>query len=104
MIQLFSLFILVNLIFSSMAFAAADLKTQALSAHNKLRALHQAPNLIWDDTLASYAQNYANRCQFRHSHSPYGENLATGYPSVTAAIHVWYEKERNTLIAIPDFP
>lgn len=54
-----------------------------LVAHNKIRANHGLPSLKWSDTLASYAQEWANHlastnyCKMRHrpSSSPYGENL-----------------------------
>lgn len=67
-----------------------SLEETILSAHNHFRAIHHAPNLEWDDTLANYARQYASKCQFKHSHSPYGENLAAGYPTVNAAINAWY--------------
>jgi uncharacterized protein YkwD len=70
-------------------------QSEVLAAHNKYRALHHASALVWDDELADYAEKYASQCEFRHSSSPYGENLATGYPSISAAVKIWYnERER----------
>ena len=63
--------------------------------HNQFRAKHHAPTLEWDDTLANYAANYAAKCVFRYSSSPYGENLAAGYPTVNAAINAWYAEQKN---------
>jgi uncharacterized protein YkwD len=70
----------------------ASYQSEVLAAHNKYRALHHAPALEWDDELAYYAEKYANQCEFKHSSSPYGENLATGYPSISAAVKIWYDE------------
>ncbi|KAF5357372.1 hypothetical protein D9758_005861 [Tetrapyrgos nigripes] len=63
-----------------------------LQLHNTLRAQYKAPNLIWNDTLATYAQNYVNKCTWAHSGGPYGENLAAGYGNgynINAAFQSW---------------
>lgn len=67
----------------------ATTKREALAAHNALRRHHHAPDLVWDNSLARYAANYASECHFRHSHTPYGENLAEGFSSVTSAVNSW---------------
>src|SRR5262249_36318830 len=69
---------------------SATLKQEALVVHNALRSEYNAPPLQWDNKLATYAEHYASHCQFHHSGSPYGENLAKGYPTVTAAIDGWF--------------
>ena len=46
--------------------------SQYLSAHNTIRAQKGAVALVWDDTLANYAQQWANGCKFQHSGGPYG--------------------------------
>lgn len=54
-----------------------------LVAHNKVRAAHGLSNLRWSDSLASFAQEWANHlastsnCRMRHRPrgSPHGENL-----------------------------
>jgi hypothetical protein len=56
--------------------SASDIQAY-LDAHNTLRAKHGAAPLTWSDTLATYAQNWANRCVFEHSAGPYGENLVS---------------------------
>lgn len=38
-----------------------------------------ASGLAWNDTLASYALDWAKRCAFHHSGGPSGENLAASY-------------------------
>ncbi|KAF5337478.1 hypothetical protein D9758_013583 [Tetrapyrgos nigripes] len=51
-----------------------------MQMHNTVRAKYNAPALVWNDTLATYAQNYVNKCIWEHSNpNPYGENLAAGY-------------------------
>jgi uncharacterized protein YkwD len=72
--------------------SAASFKEEVLAIHNQLRARHYAQPLVWDDQLAAYAENYASKCEFRHSSSPYGENLAAGYPTPAAAIRFWYNE------------
>jgi len=68
---------------------------EALTVHNQLRKQHAAPALQWDASLARFAARYASHCQFKHSHGGYGENLAAGYPSVTAAIQAWYAEKKS---------
>lgn len=83
--------------------AFASTKQEALESHNELRAEHHAAPLVWDASLASYAENYASKCRFQHSRGPFGENLAAGYPSVSAAIHAWYAERKNYSYANPGF-
>ncbi|KAL2927632.1 Pathogenesis-related protein 1A [Bienertia sinuspersici] len=57
-----------------------------LAAHNAARAAVGVGPLAWSDTVANYAQQYANQraadCQLVHSsNDSYGENLAEGYGS-----------------------
>ncbi|KAE8725294.1 hypothetical protein F3Y22_tig00008957pilonHSYRG00006 [Hibiscus syriacus] len=60
-----------------------------LKAHNEFRAQVGVPPLVWNETLAKYAQVYAkkrvNDCKMEHSMGPYGENLAGGYEDSTIA-------------------
>lgn len=71
--------------------SAADIKT-ILDAHNAYRAKHSAPPLKWSSTLANYAQNWSDNCQFKHSGGKYGENLAMGYADWKSAIAGWYDE------------
>ncbi|XP_065633779.1 pathogenesis-related protein 1C-like, partial [Quercus suber] len=61
---------------------AQDSKEDYLNAHNAARADVGVPSLTWDDTVAAYAQNYANQrigdCNLVHSGGKYGENIAWG--------------------------
>ena len=56
-----------------------DVQQQFLSPHNDARAQVGVEALVWDDTVASYAQSYANKrtgdCALQHSGGQYGENL-----------------------------
>lgn len=58
-----------------------DFKQAVLDHHNIHRANHSAPALVWDETLAGYAENTANGCVFAHDMNQggggYGQNLAT---------------------------
>ncbi|KAF3434509.1 hypothetical protein FNV43_RR21594 [Rhamnella rubrinervis] len=66
-----------------------------VDAHNSARAAVSVGSLRWCDTVADYAQNYANQrkgdCRLVHSSGPYGENLAwsSGDISGTAAVNMW---------------
>ncbi|POR30918.1 Cell wall protein PRY3 [Tolypocladium paradoxum] len=52
-----------------------------LDQHNIHRRNHSAPDLVWDGTLAKYAENTGNTCVFQHDMNQggggYGQNLAS---------------------------
>ena len=61
-----------------------------ISLHNKARATVGVGPMTWNNTVAAYAQSYANKrindCALVHSTGPYGENIAVGYyPEFTGA-------------------
>ncbi|PRW59746.1 ATP-dependent DNA helicase Q-like 3 isoform X1 [Chlorella sorokiniana] len=60
-----------------------------LDAHNAARSARGAAALVWNDTLASYAQDVSNTCKFQHSNGPYGENLAMGVATCKEAVDLW---------------
>lgn len=67
-----------------------------LDEHNRYRAAHCAAPLAWSDELAATAQAWANRCEFEHSDTPYGENLAmgtSGYLPPEAVVEMWYAEK-----------
>ncbi|KAJ0925995.1 putative CAP domain-containing protein [Helianthus annuus] len=74
---------------------AQNSQTDYLNAHNTARAQVGVGNMVWNTTLATFAQNYANRriqdCNLVDSNGPYGENLAKGRGSFigTAAVNLW---------------
>ncbi|KZT59649.1 PR-1-like protein [Calocera cornea HHB12733] len=69
-----------------------------LDPQNAERAQFGASPLTWNDTLASAAQGWANKCVFQHSLGalgPYGENLAAGTGSsfgVAQGIQLWLDE------------
>jgi uncharacterized protein YkwD len=80
-----------------------------LAAHNKVRARHCAPPLVWSAEVAKVAQGWANQlrdsgCSFEHSKTKYGENLAAG-TSLTqqAAVDMWYAEVGKYDFARPGF-
>ncbi|KAG2277719.1 hypothetical protein HID58_085353 [Brassica napus] len=61
---------------------------KTVQAHNEIRAAVKVAPLVWNETLAVYAQNYANKLSktgkcahtdMKHSDGPYGENIAIGW-------------------------
>ncbi|KAG2445146.1 hypothetical protein HYH02_008614 [Chlamydomonas schloesseri] len=75
----------------------------ALARHNFYRIKHQAQPLAWSARLQKEAQDWADNCWFVHSSRPYGENLALGHPSITAAMDAWYAEEKVYDYANPQF-
>ena len=85
----------------------SDFASSVLAEHNKKRALHKdTPALSWSNTLASYAQDYADNydCSgtLTHSGGQYGENLALGYDG-PAAVDAWYNEISNYDFSNPGF-
>ncbi|KAM5353976.1 hypothetical protein ACJ41O_000626 [Fusarium nematophilum] len=63
-----------------------------LNSTNVYRGEHNASSLDWNTTLEDFASDYLDSlddCEFEHSGGPYGENLAIGYPNVTASVEAW---------------
>lgn len=69
-----------------------------LSAHNSVRAQHDASPLTWSDDLAKKAQQWADGCLFRHSGGTlgrFGENLAAGTGAaydIDTAVKSWADE------------
>lgn len=78
--------------------AKLDTEMQAvLDEHNALRAKHSAPDLTWDEAMASEAQSWADKCAWGHSNAP-GENIWAGSGSAfsgAAAVKSWYNELTN---------
>lgn len=60
-----------------------------LNSTNAYRRQHNASALVWNNTLQRFAEGVSGGCVFAHSGGPYGENLASGYPSAAAAVAAW---------------
>jgi len=75
----------------------------ALDAHNKYRAMHQAPSVKWSRTLAkdaeAWAQKLANENCLRNGDTDEGENLyaISGKPDLKGSevVDKWYEGVKN---------
>ncbi|XP_027338842.1 pathogenesis-related protein 1-like [Abrus precatorius] len=98
----FSLFYVLGLVLVGQLAYAQDTKADYLNAHNAARSQVGVPNLVWDDTVAAFASNYANQrkgdCKLIHSGDHrYGENLAmsTGDLSGTGAVKLWVDEKAN---------
>ncbi|KAF7844783.1 protein transport Sec1a-like [Senna tora] len=72
-----------------------------LDVHNQARAEVGVGPLSWNETLAAYAQSYADKriddCEMEHSMGPYGENLAMAYENMdgTDAVKLWLTEKEN---------
>jgi pathogenesis-related protein 1 len=81
---------------------AQDTQQDYLDGHNTARTEVGVPPLTWDDTVAAYAQNYANThigdCNLVHSQGgSYGENLAgsPGDLSGADAVKLWVDEKAS---------
>ncbi|CAK8530391.1 unnamed protein product [Lathyrus sativus] len=79
---------------------AQDSPTDYVNAHNAARSVVGVSHIVWDDTVAAFAQSYANQrkdCQLIHSGDDggYGENLSmsTGGMSGTDAVKYWVDEK-----------
>ena len=66
-----------------------------LDVTNLYRRQHNASQLSWNESLASYAKDWSDGCKFEHSGGPSGENLASGYPNTTASIEAWGDERKD---------
>ncbi|XP_043716056.1 pathogenesis-related protein 1A-like [Telopea speciosissima] len=78
---------------------AQNSQNDYLSPHNAARSDVGVGSMTWDDTVAAYAQNYANQragdCAHKHSGGQYGENIAwnSGDMSATDAVKLWVDEK-----------
>ncbi|XP_010053000.1 pathogenesis-related protein 1 [Eucalyptus grandis] len=75
---------------------AQDSPQDYVAAHNAARSQVGVGPMAWDETVAGYARDYANKhasdcTQLVHSGGPYGENLAWASPDLTGtgAVNMW---------------
>lgn len=99
----------------SIAFAtthAQNTPQDYIAAHNQARAAVGVGPVVWDPTVAAYAQSYANQrradCRLVHSSGPYGENIFWGSGKEWSGIEAvnswvsekqWYNYASNTCAA-----
>jgi len=93
------------LIMDSHTAHAQDSPADYVNAHNAARSavdtIIKIPNIVWDNKVAAFAQNYANQrkdCQLIHSGGDrYGENIAesSGNMSGIEAVKLWVDEKPN---------
>jgi uncharacterized protein YkwD len=74
-----------------------------VDAHNRARARHCAPPLVWSPKIAASALRWANTirdrgCKLGHSGGQYGENLAAGTVGMldaAAVVGMWYDEVKR---------
>ncbi|CAK8530396.1 unnamed protein product [Lathyrus sativus] len=99
----FSLMCVLGLIFivGNYVAHAQNSQTDFVNAHNAARSQVGVSNIVWDNNVAAYAQNYANQrkdCQLVHSGGRYGENIAKSFGgdlSGTDAVKLWVSEKPN---------
>ncbi|KAE9595038.1 hypothetical protein Lal_00041250 [Lupinus albus] len=82
---------------------AQDSQADYLNAHNAARSEVNVANLVWDDTVAAFAQSYADQrkgdCNLVHSGGGgiYGENIAMSTGDLTGndAVKLWVDEKPN---------
>ncbi|KAI4318741.1 hypothetical protein MLD38_032411 [Melastoma candidum] len=104
-------FFLLALAIIPLSVSAQDSPDDFVAAHNAARQEVGVGPMSWDDTVASYAQQYAGQragdCQLIHSGGPYGENIAGGSGDLSGvdAVNMWvgeksdYHYDSNTCTA-----
>ncbi|XP_071690137.1 pathogenesis-related protein 1C-like [Rutidosis leptorrhynchoides] len=99
-LKLISFSLIITISFLTLSINAQNSQQDYLDAHNSARHEVGVADIGWDDTLAAYAQNYANErigdCNLVHSGGPYGENLfwGSGAPfSGTDAVNDWVSEK-----------
>jgi pathogenesis-related protein 1 len=80
---------------------AQNTQQDYLKAHNDARAAVGVGPLTWDNKVAAYARDYANKrigdCSLVHSGGPYGENIAWSSADLsgTAAVKLWVDEKAS---------
>ncbi|RDX61523.1 hypothetical protein CR513_60240, partial [Mucuna pruriens] len=98
---LFSVLCVLGLVIVGDVAYGQDSEEDYVNAHNAARSEVSVPNLVWDNTVAAFAQTYANLrkadCKLIHSGGGgrYGENLAksTGNLSGIGAVKLWVNEK-----------
>ncbi|KAL8155743.1 pathogenesis-related protein PR-1 type-like [Apium graveolens] len=87
-----------HMIYSSLAQTSPK---DFVDAHNAVRATDGVGPIAWDETVANYAQYYADKigpaCLMQHSGGPYGENLFKGGGDATAKqiVDYWASEKKD---------
>ncbi|KAI8577237.1 hypothetical protein K450DRAFT_201333 [Umbelopsis ramanniana AG] len=72
---------------------SAEDQLEILAVHNQYRAMSGAAPLVWNTTVADFAESWVNQCINAHSLSPiYGENMGYGYNTWELMTDRWAEE------------
>ena len=79
---------------------------ELLDLHNVFKCMHVVPLLVWDTSISTTAQSWADNGVYEHSSSDFrkqgskicGENLAWSYPTRTGlnSTQAWYDEIDDT--------
>ncbi|GLJ27034.1 hypothetical protein SUGI_0529960 [Cryptomeria japonica] len=101
MLEMMKMSWLLLLFFFVQLCSAQTVQRQYLDPHNRARSQVGVGPLVWDNTVAAYAQNYANQrkvdCALRHSGGPYGENIFWGKGrefTPADAVNAWIDEKQ----------
>ncbi|KAF9573110.1 hypothetical protein EC968_008959 [Mortierella alpina] len=81
-----------------------------LNAHNRLRARHGSPALVWNNDAANWGANWIRGCRLEHSDARgqknMGENLAWGtrgiFKNFGSVVDAWYDEVKDYNFGNPD--
>ncbi|GAN07902.1 PR-1-like protein [Mucor ambiguus] len=74
-----------------------------LTAHNNVRAKHNASPLEWNQELADFAYSWASKCSISHSDASYGENIAGRTKDWAQTVKAWYSEVSEYDYSNPGF-
>ncbi|KAI3904722.1 hypothetical protein MKW92_038341 [Papaver armeniacum] len=102
-VSVMSLLIIITMSLLIRTSQASPVPYDYLKGHNDARAIVGVAPLVWNETVADYARDYANEraadCNLIHSGGPYGENIAmgsSGWPfPVKYAVVMWVSEESD---------
>lgn len=80
---------------------AQNTQRDYVNTHNKARSAVNVGNVSWNNTVQTYAQDYANKrksdCKLVHSGGPYGENIFWGSSTTFSgvdAVNGWVSEKQ----------
>jgi uncharacterized protein YkwD len=74
---------------------ATIFQNDILAAHNFYRQQHNASDLTWNTTSATFASKYVDGCSFKHSGGPTGENLVASLTNATYSVDLWGQERKD---------
>ncbi|KAK4224838.1 CAP domain-containing protein, partial [Podospora fimiseda] len=64
-------------------------QSMVLNSTNTYRVQHGAQPVVFNSTLAAFADDVTKACKMEHSGGPFGENLAIGCRDLDGCIELW---------------